>query len=161
MQDYDKAKAENPEGLKNCVVERMKANFHVGVIAYLNGEPCAWISVGPLIDFYWTWKRVAALGEPAKSIAGIMCFTLAPKFRGQKLQTRILAELKKYGTQMGWTSIEAYPFSDETIKKHGAALKWPGLTGNYERAGFIRAQDHWLSSADYQRAILILPINEH
>ena len=75
------------------------------------------------------------------------------QFRGKKLQGKILEELKKYGAAQGWTSIEAYPFSNETIEKHGDALKWPGMTSGYERAGFRRLQDHWLSSAEYQRSI--------
>lgn len=153
MAEYDQAKKDRPEQLKSCVVERMRSNFHVGVIVYADNQPCAWVSVGPLTDFYWSWKRVARIGEIAKTTAGIMCFTLAPEFRGQGLQTQILNELKVYGKTKGWTSIEAYPFSDEAIAKHGEALKWPGLTSGYDKAGFNKLQDHWLSSPDAQRFI--------
>lgn len=96
---------------------------------------------------------MAQIGEIAQKTAGIICFTIAPEFRGQGLQSQILEELKAYGKSKGWTSIEAYPFSNEAIKKHGEALKWPGVTTGYERAGFKKAQDHWLSSTDAQRFI--------
>jgi|GEM_PF-3546565 len=158
MAEYDKVKAEQPERLKACVVERMRSQFHVGVIVYLDDKACAWISVGPLIDFYWAWKRVAHLGEIARTTAGIMCFTVSPEFRGRKLQSRILNELKAYGVAKGWTSIEAYPFSNEAIEKHGEALKWPGLASGYEKAGFLKRQDHWLSSAEAQRYIYSVEI---
>lgn len=153
MAEYDKVKAENPDRLKACVVDRMRSQFHVGVIAYSGDKPCAWISVGPLIDFYWAWKRVAHIGEIAKTTAGIMCFTIAPEFRGQKLQRPILDALKAYGKEKGWTAIEAYPFAKEAIEKHGDALKWPGLVSGFQHAGYQKLQDHWLSSPDYQRYI--------
>src|SRR4051812_46133256 len=63
MADYDKAKEERPEQLKACVIERMRSQFHVGVIVYVDDQPSAWVSVGPLTDFYWSWKRVAHIGE--------------------------------------------------------------------------------------------------
>jgi GNAT superfamily N-acetyltransferase len=153
MEDYDREKAEHPERLKACVLERMRAKFHVGVIAYADGKPCAWVSVGPLIDFYWTWRRVAHVGDAAKQIAGIMCFRIAPEFRGQKLQSKILETLKTYGAAQGWRSIEAYPFSDEAIATHGSALAWPGRIAGYEGAGFTKDNDHWLSSDGAQRFI--------
>jgi GNAT superfamily N-acetyltransferase len=158
MAAYDQAKKERPEKLKSCVIDRMRSNFHVGVIAYINERPGAWISVGPLTDFYWAWRRVAQLGEIAKDTAGIMCFTIAPEFRGMGLQSKILEALKVYGKELGWTAIEAYPFADATIKKHGDALKWPGLVTGYERSGFKLIQDHWLSAPDAQRFIYKLPL---
>lgn len=153
MEDYDREKAEHPERLKACVVERMHAKFHVGVIACSDGEPCAWVSVGPLIDFYWTWRRVAHLGEAAKHVAGIMCFMIAPQFRGQQVQSRILEELKTYGAAKGWSSIEAYPFSEEAITMHGSTLAWPGRIAGYEGAGFAKDDEHWLSSSGAKRFI--------
>lgn len=153
MAEYDQTKAQQPEKLRACVIDRMRSQFHVGVIVYLEDKPCAWVSVGPLTDFYWAWRRVAQVGEIASTTAGIMCFTIAPEFRGQKMQAKILDELKIYGASKGWTSIEAYPFSNEAIQKHGSALKWPGLTSGYERAGFKKLKDHWLSSSEAERHI--------
>lgn len=151
MDEYHRVQKENPERLKNCVLDRVKSNFHVGVIAYLNNEPCAWVSVGPLIDFYWAWKRVGQLGDAAKTTAGILCFTVAPKFRGQNMQERVLVALKEYGVQNGWTAIEAYPFADAALEKHGPSLLWAGLRKNYERAGFEEAGEHWLSQPETKR----------
>jgi len=156
MAEYDQVKRDQPDRLKACVIDRMRSQFHVGVIVYLNDKACAWVSVGPVTDFYWARRRVAQIGEIAKTTAGIMCFTIAPDFRGQRLQSRILNELKSYGASKGWTSIEAYPFSNEAIAKHGEALKWPGMTSGYEHAGFKKSQDHWLSSEDAQRYIYTL-----
>jgi len=153
MDEYHLAQREEPERLKESVIAKMKGGFHVGVVAYLDDKPCAWISVGPLIDFFWAWRRVAQIGESAKNIAGIVCFTIAPEFRGQKMQAQILEALKTYAKEKEWTSIEAYPFSDEAIDLHGPKLKWAGLARGYENAGFKFTGDHWLSSPEYKRSI--------
>jgi hypothetical protein len=93
------------------------------------------------------------VGEIAKTTAAIMCFTIAPEYRGNQLQVPILNALKTYAKEKGWTSIEAYPFSDAAIEKHGPALLWPGTTTGYERAGFQKIQNHWIASPDAERFI--------
>ena len=160
MDEYKKAQRETPERLRASVLDRMRSNFHVGVIAYLDGAPCAWVSVGPLIDFYWAWRRVAQLGAPAKTTAGIPCLTVAPESRGRGLPVQVLDRLKAYGRQRGWTAIEAYPFADDAIAKQGAALKWPGLSKSYEAVGFRRVGDHWLSQPDFQRHLYSFDLEE-
>src|SRR4051812_37311810 len=75
MADWEKAKKETPELNRQIVFEKMRSGFHVGILAYQDQDLLAWISVGPLTDFNWTWKRSVQVGEAAKSIAGITCFT--------------------------------------------------------------------------------------
>lgn len=93
MQEWDTRKKENPELNRQIVLDKIRTGYHVGVLVYQEQELVAWISVGPLTDFYWSWRRVAQLGDAAKAIAGIMCFTIAPKFRKQGLQSKILEQL--------------------------------------------------------------------
>lgn len=132
----------------------MKSNFHVGVLAYMGNELLAWVSVGPLTDTYWFWKRAIQVGEIAKTTAGITCFTLAPAMRGKGLQAEILKELIRYGKEQGWTSIEAYPFEKSAVEKHGAGVLWPGLAKGYLEAGFQNVGPHWLSQPEWERSLL-------
>ena len=172
MDHYHQVQKDEPERLRESVVQKVRSGFHVGVIAYRPEErpagpegrgasltiqvPCAWVSVGPLTDFFWTWRRVAQVGEAARSIAGIVCFTLAPEYRGRNFQLEVLAALKEYGRAREWSAIEGYPFADEAIATHGDKLKWAGLSNGFERAGFERVGDHWLSHPDYKRSIYSL-----
>lgn len=154
MSDWEKSKKETPEVNRNIVLEKVKSQFHVGVLAYDgNGELLAWVSVGPLVDFYWPWKRAGALGEIAKSTAGIVCFTLAPSQRGKGQQKEILEALKPYGREQDWTAIEAYPFDQSALEKHKEHVIWPGLTKGFVDAGFKRAEAHWLSNPEAERSI--------
>lgn len=153
MEDWETCKRETPERNRQIVFEKMRSGFHVGVLAYLDDELAAWVSVGPLTDFYWTWKRTAQVGEAARSIAGIVCFTIAPKFRGQGLQSGILSALAEYGREQGWSAIEGYPFDQSAIERYKDEVIWPGLPGGFLGAGFQRAGEHWLSNPEAERSI--------
>src|SRR3989338_8926554 len=57
MEDWNMRQKEAPELNRATVLDRVRSKFHVGILAYKNSNLLAWISVGPLIDFYWSWKR--------------------------------------------------------------------------------------------------------
>ena len=96
---------------------------------------------------------MAQLGDNSNTVAGITCFTVAPKFRKQGLQAKILKELIEYGKEMGWSSLEAYPFDTSALEKHKDLVLWPGLAKGYVDAGFARVGSHWLHSSEAERSI--------
>lgn len=153
MADWEKCQKETPEINRSIVLEKVKSHFHVGVLAYDNSDLVAWISVGPIVDFYWTWKRVGALGDSAKTTAGIVCFTIAKNQRNKGRQKEILEILKAYGRDQGWTTIEGYPFDASAIEKHKDNVVWPGVTKGFVEAGFQRIGPHWLSQPETERSI--------
>ncbi|USN48510.1 MAG: hypothetical protein H6626_05305 [Pseudobdellovibrionaceae bacterium] len=153
MEKYDEEKKKNPEKFRNCILSKVENGFHVGVIAYENDDPIAWISVGPIPQFFWAWKRILKLGEKAESTAGIMCFNTFPKHRGQNRTVEILKALSDYGRKLGWSGIEGYPFDKTALEKHGDAVLWPGLTEEFIDSGFERLEDHWLSTPEASRSI--------
>ncbi|MBK9321506.1 MAG: GNAT family N-acetyltransferase [Bdellovibrionaceae bacterium] len=153
MQEWETRRKENPMLNRQVVLDKVQTGFHVGVLVYSDADLLAWISVGPLIDYYWTWKRTIQFGEESKNIAGITCFTVAPKFRGQGLQSKILEKLKEYGKEKGWSAIEGYPFDASAIEKHKEHVLWPGLTKGFEEARFLKIGPHWLNNPEAERSI--------
>jgi GNAT superfamily N-acetyltransferase len=151
--DWDAQCKQDPAKNRAIVLEKVRAGFHVGAVVYEGGKPMGWISVGPAPEFYWTWKRVAFLGEAAANIATIVCVTAAPSYIGSGFQERTLKALIPYARQKGWQVIEGYPFDDSAIRKHGDVIFWPGFTRSYEKAGFNRAGPHWLSNPEAERSI--------
>ncbi len=151
--DWEKCQKETPERNRQIVFEKMRSGFHVGVLAYQDQDLLAWISVGPLIDFYWTWKRAIHVGETAKTVAAITCFTLSEQFRGQGFQGKILTALKNYGKVQGWSAIEGYPFDSSALEKQKENVIWPGLTKGFVEAGFSHVGPHWLTGPDWERSI--------
>lgn len=153
MDEWDKRKAEEPEKNKACVLYRVRSRFHLGVLAYQGNDLVAWISVGPMIDFYWTWKRVGQVGDSAKTIAAIPCITRKSEFRNRVTEASILKALIPYAKEQGWSAIEGYPFDRETIDRLSDAVAWPGFPEDFVEAGFKRVGDHWLNSKEYARSI--------
>ncbi len=153
MSDWEKSKKETPQMNRSMVLEKVKSQFHVGVLAYDNSELVAWISVGPITDFYWTWRRIGQLGEVSKTTAGILCFAMPDSQKGKGRQKEILNALKDYGRKQGWTSIEGYPFDSSALEKHGDKVIWPGVVKGFIEAGYQKIAAHWLSQKEAERSI--------
>jgi hypothetical protein len=153
MEEWDKRKAEEPGKNKACMLEKVRSRFHLGVLVYRGSEIVAWVSVGPMPEFYWAWKRVGQTGDAAKTVAVIPCITRKTEFRDQVSEASILTALRSYGKQQGWSAIEGYPFDRETIDRLGDAVTWPGFPEDFAEAGFKRVGDHWLNSKEYARSI--------
>lgn len=153
LEEWEKRQKEEPLKNRDVIHSKMVSGFHVGVLAYENDELIGWISLGPLTDFNWTMKRALSIGTDAQKIAGILCFSLAPAFRGKGYQTLLLKELLPYAKNNGWTAIEGYPFDVEALTKHGDKVAWPGFPDSFLSAGFKRIDQHWLNNPDYPRSI--------
>lgn len=133
--------------------QRVESGFHVGVLAYAGEELLGWVSISPVAEVYWAWRRVPTLGEKARHVACITCIALAPTARGKGYQATILKAICEYGRSLGWKSIEGYPFDAEAVKNHGADVHWPGLIKGFVEAGFQRVGPHWLNSPETPRSI--------
>jgi len=153
MDEWHERKKKSPELNKSCMLEKVRSKFHLGVLVYRKNELVAWISVGPFVDFYWAWKRVAQLGDAAKNIAGILCITRKTTARDSLPESELLKYLMPYAKTQGWTSVEGYPFDRAALDKHGSAVAWAGFPEDFQKAGFKRIADHWLNSGDYPRSI--------
>lgn len=153
LEEWDKRKAEEPAKNKACMLEKVRSRFHLGVLVYRGNDLVAWVSVGPMPEFYWAWIRVSQVGDIAKSVAIIPCITRKTEFRKQVSEASILKALLEYGKQQDWASIEGYPFDRETIDRLGDAVTWPGYPEDFVEAGFKRVGEHWLNSKEYARSI--------
>lgn len=153
MEEWDKRKTEEPLKNKECVLEKIRSRFHLGVLAYQGDELVAWVSVGPAIDFYWAWRRVGQLGDSAKTIAVIPCITRKTEARDRITEASLLNALKAYGKEQGWTAIEGYPFDRETIDRLGESVTWAGFPEDFIKAEYKRVGDHWLASKENPRSI--------
>jgi len=153
MEEWEKRKGSEPEKNKTCMLDKVRSRFHLGVLVYRAEELVAWVSIGPLPEFFWAWRRTAQIGDAAKSIAGIVCITRKTEIRDTLPESEILDALKEYSRQQGWSAMEGYPFDQAAIDQHGEGITWAGFPADFERAGFQKTDSHWLSSKDYPRAV--------
>lgn len=152
--EWERRQKEEPQKNRDAVLARVRGGFHVGVLAYDGDDLLAWISVGPVNEVYWAWKRAAALGPDAATTAAITCFSLAPQRRGDGLQTTLLEALVAYGMGAGWLAIEGYPFDAAAFERHGAKVAWPGAPQGFQAAGFEVVGPHWLTHPEWPRSIM-------
>lgn len=153
MEEWEKRKSESPELNKACMLDKVRSKFHLGVLAFQGEEPVAWISIGPVHEFFWAWRRVGQLGAEAKNIACIPCITRKTSVRGTLPESELLIPLKEYAKNQGWKAMEGYPFDRVAIDQHGEAITWAGYPEDFDKAGFKRIEDHWLSSKEAPRSI--------
>ncbi len=153
VEEWKEREKTRPLENRELVRQKLRFGFHPGVLAYDGNDLVAWISVGPLPEYYWAWKRVAHLGETAITVGGIVCISVAPERRGTGIQPALLNALLEYGKNQNWKAIEGYPFDDAAYERHGKAVAWPGKTDGFVKSGFKRVGEHWINHPEWPRSI--------
>lgn len=107
-----------------------------GLLAYANGEPIAWCSVGPR-EAYPALERSRMLrridDEPVWSI---VCFFVAKPFRCQGLMVQLLRAAVDYARERGAKIVEGYPVEPKGTKLSGSE-GFTGVVSAFRKAGFV------------------------
>jgi GNAT superfamily N-acetyltransferase len=105
-----------------------------GLLAYANGEPIAWCSLGPR-EIYPALERSRTLrrvdDEPVWSV---VCFFVARPFRRQGLMVPFLRAAIEYAREHGAKIVEGYP--TEPKKALSGYSGFTGVVSAFRRAGF-------------------------
>lgn len=136
------------EGRKSELREMTCANRVPGVLAYQDGAPVGWCSVGPREEFAAletsrTLKRV-----DDRPVWSIVCFYVAKATRRSGLMAALLRGAVDYAGQQGAHIVEGYPIDMQTPLLSGKKLTgysgFMGIASVYREMGFIevgRASD--------------------
>jgi GNAT superfamily N-acetyltransferase len=116
---------QNRQAISQCILQ---GRLH-GHLAYLDGKVAGWCHAAPLAQF-------PSLYDPKDPLADqtgvILCFVIAPPYRGQGLASQLLqAALDGFRAQ-GLLYAEAHPHPDS--KKHSS--NYHGPLSMYQSAGF-------------------------
>jgi GNAT superfamily N-acetyltransferase len=108
-----------------------------GILAYVDDEPIAWVSVAPRetypsLERSHTLKRVD--NQPVWSI---VCFYVAKPYRGQGLMVDLLRGAVTYAAQQGAHIVEAYPVDPRNGMVPGGTVGYMGLVSAFRRVGFV------------------------
>lgn len=122
---------ERKQGLKAIV----QSGEVPGLLAYVDGRPIAWCSIGPRgrfgrLERSPTLKRVDDL-----PVWSIVCFFVSRPYRGKGLMMPFLEAVLDYARSRGAEIVEGYP-----IDAAGGLAGYSGYTGiasTYRRAGFV------------------------
>lgn len=76
--------------------------------------------------------------ENGEKIKSIVCFEIAPGYRGKGIATALLNRVCEDALQEGFDKVEAYPVVRDDYEK----LDFTGPVHLYEKAGFVRISQH-------------------
>jgi GNAT superfamily N-acetyltransferase len=101
-----------------------------GLIAYVNGRPAAWCSLGPREDFV-RLERSPTLGRvDDKPVWSIACFYIHGDHKRQGLGSALLDAAVDYARSHGAKLVEGYPV------RPGNVDPFTGFESMFEAAGF-------------------------
>jgi GNAT superfamily N-acetyltransferase len=111
-----------------------------GLLAYDNGEPVGWVSLGPYAEFSRLARspvaKPIAEAEVADSgrVWAITCFVIRKDRRGTGVATALLEAAVAYAGARGAYVVYGYPLDPAGRADNSAA--WMGLASMFEAAGF-------------------------
>lgn len=121
-----------PESNREDVSRRINEGKMRGYLAYAGGKPVGWCHVNDKSCFPRLTEDPEIGDAPEGEIVSVVCFTIAPDFRGKGIASRMLRRICEDYAGSGYKYLEAYPVTGTATN----AEQYHGPTGMYEKAGF-------------------------
>lgn len=99
-----------------------------GLLAYIDSKPVGWCNAQPRANFANMRSYRVALTDPSESVGSIMCFIVAPEYRGKGVCTALLRAACDKFRRDGLQIAEGYPTTNSQ-KRFG---KIPWAEANYK-----------------------------
>ena len=107
---------------------RVDHGVPVGLLAYVEGRPVAWVSIAPRASY----RRLGGPeAQPGESIWSLACMFSARKMRGQGIAHRLIEAAVAEARRNQATVLEAYP-----VAADAPSYRFMGFIPAFERAGF-------------------------
>jgi GNAT superfamily N-acetyltransferase len=129
------------EGTKAVLKEMTSRNEVAGLLAYVDGEPAGWCSIGPREDYAALENSRILKRIDEAPVWSIVCFFIAKPFRNQGVMAGLLRGAVEYAEQHGAQVIEGYPIDMQTDKLAGERLSsysgYMGIASAFRAVGFM------------------------
>jgi GNAT superfamily N-acetyltransferase len=128
---------EKQKGSKNkAALKKIVRSGQVpGILAYAQGKPIAWCSVGPR-ETYPALERSRTLKRlDHEPVWSIVCLFVAKPFRDQGVSVRIIKAAVNYAKKNGAKIVEGYP-KEPKKGRWPDAFVWTGHVSAFRKAGF-------------------------
>jgi GNAT superfamily N-acetyltransferase len=112
---------------RQAQLDRLATGRTTGAVALIEGRVVGWCNATARSQF-----PGRATGERDEETCSVVCFVIAPPYRGQGLATRLLGAAVAHARDRGFEGVEAYPRRDP----HDAASAYVGSLEMYLDAGF-------------------------
>jgi GNAT superfamily N-acetyltransferase len=134
--DFQTAKPETNRAVLERAVDVTRAEERApGLIAYRDGDPIGWVSLGLRDDYDRLQHSKILAPVDDRPVWSIVCFVVSRRARGQGVAQALLEAAVDYARDHGATLLEAYPVETDG-KRVPAASAYKGTVTMFERAGF-------------------------
>jgi GNAT superfamily N-acetyltransferase len=133
--EFDQFKGEVNRQLMKSIVDSGEVP---GLLAYHDGRPVGWISIGPRSDFSAMTRSRILKPVDEKPVWSVVCFFVARGYRRKGVTVSLLQAAVEYAWQQGAEIIEGYPVEP----KQGSVpdpFVYTGLASAFRKAGFVEA----------------------
>jgi GNAT superfamily N-acetyltransferase len=129
------------QGRKTVMKAMVERNDVPGLLAYVDGIPAGWCSVGSRESFQALEKSRILRRVDDRPVWSIVCYFISKPYRQQGLMSGLLRGAVEYARNRGAQIIEGYPIDLESAKlagqKLGGCSGYMGIAAAYRLAGFI------------------------
>jgi len=123
-----------PEANRKMMQSLVASGTVPGLIAYRDGRPVGWISVGPREDYLRLANSPIMKPVDDRPVWSIVCFFIDVRERGKGVSKALLRGAMDYARSQGARFLEAYPV-DKRERSHPLSM-WFGAKSLYDKAGF-------------------------
>ena len=136
--DFNKIKG---EGRKGILKQMTFADQVPGLLAYLDGRPIGWCSIG-LREGYAALERSRTLKRvDDQPVWSIVCFFVAKAFHNKGTMTALLRGALRYAEQNGARIVEGYPIELRALPSAEKTLHgcggYMGIASTFRAVGFV------------------------
>lgn len=125
--------------IRKIARQQIASGILKGYLAYVDGISIGWCNVNDKANFPVQSANGARLHIPAeKQEKAVVCFEVAPEFRGKGIATALLQQAVIDAAAEGYTAVEGYPC------KRSKRYEWDfnGPIPLYEKTGFVKASEN-------------------
>ena len=127
--------------LRNSAMRMVERNVIQGYLAFDGDVSIGWCNANDRKNYTRVGEfnldnvpdEVEEMADSGK-IKSIVCFEIAPEYRGKEIATALLNRVCEDALKEGYDKVEVYPVARETYEK----LDFTGPIHMYEKAGFVR-----------------------
>jgi GNAT superfamily N-acetyltransferase len=135
--DFQKMKGEGNKAVLKDMVDRNKV---AGLLAYRDGQPIGWCSIGPRNEFAALEKSRILKRIDDTPVWSIVCFFVAKPFRKTGVMSQLIRGAVRYAIEQGAQIVEGYPIDMQSHKLAGQTLNgysgYMGIASVFREAGF-------------------------
>ena len=107
-----------------------------GILAYDEGNPIGWCSVGPRDSFPLLNRSRILKKIDETPVWSVVCFFIEKKHRNKRVSVQLLQAAIEYVKQQGGKVLEGYPIEPKKDRMP-SAFAWTGFASTFRKASFV------------------------